>query len=439
MKRHKLLFVGADSSTEDALRYAQSLGVYTIVTDYRPKEMVRAKQLADEAWMVDVADLDTMEKRCREEKITAAYAGNHEFCLDQCRLLCKRLNFPFYASDNGWKAARDKAFYKEICEECGLNTPKWCRLKEETLPELSQRFKFPVVIKPVDSCAQQGLSVVYYPDEVPEAYRKALVFSASKEVIAEEFVDGIEIYISVYFHENQVYCLGVFENFQANINGRNNLGMIVHNGRYNEYIRNEILPKFTMVAQRLECWEGPCLFQCIYKDGILYNIELGYRLDGVCAWRIYKKAYGISDLELALDYSLANIHRGKIAAFNSPLEHNVSMSYFLWARPGQVERIIGLEELCRRTDISLQINRYKEGDIIRNHNNMRSIAYHFTLYGKDHLELDREIKEINNILHMLDHEGKDMLIYLEGYYDTWLASMNGDMNKKYYVRKVNEE
>lgn len=112
-------------SAEDAIRYAKAKGIYTILTDYRPVDKVPAKQLADEAWMIDVADLDALEKRCREEKVTAAFAGNQGFCIDQCKILCARLGLPFYANNDGWRATRDKVFYKNICTKCGLDTPKW--------------------------------------------------------------------------------------------------------------------------------------------------------------------------------------------------------------------------------------------------------------------------------------------------------------------------
>ena len=437
MRKDKLLFLGADTSAEDAVRYAQSKGVYTIVTDYRPVKNVPAKMLADEAWMLDVADLDAIEKRCRAENVTAAFAGNHEFCLDQCKILCGRLHFPFYASNDGWEAARNKAIYKNICTECGLDTPDWCMLNEGTLSEAASRLKFPIVVKPADSCAQQGLTVVYHPEDLLEAYKKAVSFSASKEVLAEEFIDGTEIKVSIYIHENQIYTLSIFEDYLAEIKGRKNFGLVVYNGRFNPYIQNEMMPKFTRVVQKLGCREGPCMFQCIYRDGILYNIELCYRLDGVLMWRQHKKTFGISELELLVDFSLGNPYKGEIAAFRFPEDiFKTKISYFIWAEPGKVEKIKGLDELYNRKDVCVQLDRFKEGDIIPDLDNMRSIAYVLTVYGNDHQELDRKIREINSILHIQNQDGKDMLIYLEGYYEAWQASMNGDLNQKYYAKRV---
>ena len=104
--------------------YAKSKNVYTIATDFFSPEIKKEKKAADEYWMIDVADFEALKMRCIEEGVTNIYAGNHEFCLDQCKRLCQELGFPFYASDAGWTAARDKGLYKEECRKAGLLTPR---------------------------------------------------------------------------------------------------------------------------------------------------------------------------------------------------------------------------------------------------------------------------------------------------------------------------
>lgn len=424
MANKKLLFLGADTSTEDALRYAQSLGVYTIVTDYREKAKVPEKQLADEAWMINVADTDALEKRCKKEGVTAIYAGNQEFCLDQCKELCSRLGFPFYASEEGWKAARDKAFYKHVCEECGLDTPAWVLLKEDADINKITHLPLPIIIKPVDSTAQQGLSIVRDTKEIVSAYRKAMEFSRSHVALAESFIDGVELFVYGYVHEGKLTFLGVAENMPAIINGRRNFGFIAHHGRFNTYVEKSLLPLYEKVVQRLGCLEGLCVFQCMFKDGILYNFELGYRLDGVRGWRHHQKKYGISELELMVDYALGIQHKGKLTVFSSIKdEYQISASYYLWAKPGQIDRITGMDTITLRDDIIILMNRFREGDIVLDHDNMRSIAYNIVVYGHDHKDLDRKIKDINRGLHMYDKQGNDMLIYINNYYKTWLAQM----------------
>ena len=46
----KLLFLGVSTDTQDALAYAKSKGIYTIVTDYNSPEKSIEKQYADDFW-----------------------------------------------------------------------------------------------------------------------------------------------------------------------------------------------------------------------------------------------------------------------------------------------------------------------------------------------------------------------------------------------------
>ena len=70
-KEEKLLFMGASIGTEEAVSYAREQGVYTILTAQNAPENGEEKFGADEYWNIDLADLVSLEKKCRKEKVTA--------------------------------------------------------------------------------------------------------------------------------------------------------------------------------------------------------------------------------------------------------------------------------------------------------------------------------------------------------------------------------
>ena len=71
----KLLMLGTSYESCEMIKYAKSKGVYTIVTDPREPEKSIAKLVADEYWMINVSDIDLLEKKCKEEKINAVICG----------------------------------------------------------------------------------------------------------------------------------------------------------------------------------------------------------------------------------------------------------------------------------------------------------------------------------------------------------------------------
>lgn len=419
----RLLFLGADSSTKEAVEYAKSQGVYTIVADYNPTEKVIEKQIADAHWEIDVSNIDALERRCREEEITGVYAGNQEFCLDQCKELCGRLGFPFYASNDGWHAARDKAFFKEVCQECGLAVPKRYQLDENLSPEDVKKIHFPVIVKPTDSCGQQGLSIVYKEDELASAFRKALDNSVKKDIIVEDYIVGDEVYLFCFIHDGKVALFALSEVMMTEVNGRMNFGLSIQHGRYNDYVEKRLLPVFEKLVKRLGCENGACVFQGICKEGVYYNLEFGYRLDGIRSWRHTKRRFGFSQLELMVDLALGIKKPDKF--WDSVIaDESVSAGYMIWIKPGEISRIEGRNALYEREDVIFILDNYKEGDIVQPNDNMRSIAFDIVIYGKTQEELGQKIDEINKILHVYDKQGNDMLIHSGGYYEQWKNRMD---------------
>lgn len=413
--KKKLLFLGADSSTADAVRYARSKNIYTVVTDYRPPEAVEAKRISDEYWMISVSDIAELEKKCREEKISGVFAGNQEFCLDCCKELCERLGLPFYASDEGWRASRDKLLYKKVITECGFHTPELYELDDSFDRKDLDRIHYPVIVKPSDSNAQQGLSLVSCEDELEKAFNHALSFSASRKVLVEEFVDGTEVFIFCFIHDGIVRLLGVSEDVPAKeINGRSNFGFGIHRSQHLGLIRETLMPRFQKLAEKLGCREGACVFQGIFRDNEYYNLEFGYRLDGVRSWRHLSRVCGINHLGLMVDLALGigpddSIWDNLIPEEERPL----SIGYVIWGKPGKVDRAVGCERLYERDDIVVLLDNYSAGSEILANNNMRSIAYDLTIYGATYEKLSRKVKEINESLHLYDPQGRDLLIYQE--------------------------
>lgn len=78
----RLLMLGNNNCSEEMLDYAKSQGIYTIATDFLMPETSRTKLKADEYWMVDTSDIDTLEQKCRKHSIDAVICGISEFNQD---------------------------------------------------------------------------------------------------------------------------------------------------------------------------------------------------------------------------------------------------------------------------------------------------------------------------------------------------------------------
>lgn len=403
--KDKLLFMGASSDTFCALEHCRKMGVYTIVTDYLPYEKSKAKQLADEYWMIDLKDTDTLEKKCREEKITGVYAGNNEFCLDQTRLLAKRLGMPFYASDVAWKATRDKLAFKEHCLAVGLDAPKLYKLKKPFDPEQLRQIQYPVIVKPTDACASLGLTRCDNEEELIKAWDFALQYSASSEVVVEEYVQGLEIAPAHFIVNGKVQFTSFDTILYGNRENGNNMLVTIFPSKLQEEYLRQCKDKVQALCDRLGSPFGNFYFEVIYANNKFYFLELIHRVDGVGIWSLTQRMQGFNVIKRMVNYALGYPE--------PPLEEpekdaNVGGVYFYWAKPGKIGKITGREEVKSMPGMELILDRYKVGDTIQSTGSMYGMAFYFSLVAKDREQFVERLKAITSVLKVFDEDGNEL-------------------------------
>ena len=417
MERKKLLLLGIDNTTRDAIEYARSKNVYTIVTDFSSPETKKEKKLADEYWMVDVSDFEALKKRCIEEGVTNIYAGTNEFCLDQCKRLCKELGFPFYASDDGWKASRDKGFYKEECRKAGVLTPKQYYLDKNFSEKDLEKIQYPVVVKPSDSTARKGLSIVSNQDELRAAYEKALEYSENKKIIVEQYIDGIDVYIGCYIHNKKLKLLYVTVTQFIRVNGQKRFAFSSDFSKITKLVDEQLLSKYEKLITNMKCENGVCMFQCTSRDNLIYTFEFGYRLDGIRIWERVARTKGINELKMMVDLALGEIISDNAFIENGTKEKHIC--WLIWSLPGKISKIEGKKELYSRNDISVLVDRFKEGDTVLDVLDMRAIVLIIEVFGKNYEEITEKMIHINKTLHFYDENMNDMIIHRMPDFENW--------------------
>ena len=417
-KEEKLLFMGASIGTEEAVSYAREQGVYTILTAQNAPENGEEKFGADEYWNIDLADLVSLEKKCRKEKVTGIFAATSEFCLDMSGELCKRVGLPFYASDAGWAASRDKRFFKQCCKECGLTVPKEYPLDKLVSGEASSSISYPIVVKPADSCARQGVSVCKNRDELLAGYQKAMQASPGKKCLAEEFVKGMETTFFYYLQDGKAVFIGCEDTKYIDVGGNHTSGILLYPGRETESFLKKDHHKIETLFRKLSCKWGVAFLQAILKDGEYYFLEMGYRLDAVYSWSILASLTGFHSVRYMVDLA-----RGKVGTSSSLKERTailmskkeIGVMYLIWAKAGRVDKVIGLETVRSMPGVSVLLERYGEGDFIENSASMRQIAYQISILSGDMKEIAEKIKLINNVLQMYDENGENLLLPFQAF------------------------
>lgn len=405
----KLLLMGVDSATRDAITYAKQKGVYTILTDCRPLDSCPERRMADEQWTIDVVDLDALEAKCRSEQVTGVFAGNHELCLDMTKALCERLGLPFYATDEGWACTRDKLRFKQHCIDCGIAVPRRYELTPPFSREALDAVEYPVIVKPTDACAQRGLSLCHNEQELLEAYERALQFSASHTVLVEEWIDGTEISFDYLFLDGKPVRIALHHSVSIEVNQRRNFTLFLEPSVHCEPFDRQVGDKMEALFRSMNWTKGLVFIQAICRDGIYYFLEMGGRLDGSGTWAVEKETMGESRLEYMVDLALGHPirptcdpvfnHYGKYSAF-----------YLFWARPGRIVRIEGEDAVRAMPGVNMILKRFHEGDEICETDNMLQMAYYLAVVADSREQLVQKICDINRTLNLYDAAGNNLLL-----------------------------
>ena len=417
--------LGTSLLSKEMVEYAKTQGVYTIVTDYLEPNISRAKLVADEYWMINVADVDLLEQKCREEGVTAVICGISEFCLEVCMELCKRLGFPCYCTPEAWHFSRDKDDFKKLCAEVGAPIAKDYYLTNALTEEELNAVDFPVVVKPVDMSGNRGISYCYNKDELVDAYKYARSLSKSDKIIVEKMLKGKEWYSNYAIVDGQIRLL-TLNGMYAEPGELKNLYSITTTVSDNvERFCKEINPKIEEVLKKVGCKQGLAWVQVMLdEDDKFYIIEMGYRLPGDMTFIPYSDMFNLDVTKWLVDYALGIKKPIAERPDNHVAEYKqCGFCYSLWTnKEGILTEISGLDEILNDSSFG-----YYSLNQIGSH-----FAYHrplgvLTFTSPDVECMIKKIKYINNVLTMKNENLEDVIIrytdfdYLRKIYQDGLA------------------
>ena len=430
----KLLFIGVSAATAQAVRYAHEIGAYTIVTDYLPIDESPVKKLADEAWRIDIFDIDTLEKNIREEGVTGVFAAANDNCLNTARVLAERCGMPFYASPDAWRAGRDKVFFKEKCRSAGVPVPALYPYAEgDVLPDEA----FPVIVKPTDGVANRGVRVCFDNDELTYAYVAAKDVSEKGEVLVEQYLTGpmkqlvyllrdgepvfqfgFEVVVldrdedgKIGFSDVDVFDVSTAESRKRGgfaQTGKMPIIIVKPNLEKELHVDHEAIRR---MAESLHATDGVMGLQGIVHDGEFRIFEMNYRLDGCMCWKVAANVGGLDQVKVMVNHALG-IPTSAEECERSMDPDQVACMYGQNIGNGIIASIEGLDAIERMEGISLLFTHHHIGDALHFESNTMDNFFQlgFAVYAHTPAELLDKLERIQALSSVKDTEGHEMLI-----------------------------
>lgn len=373
-----------------AIKRAKEMGLYVITCDYLPENP--GHKYADEYVNVSTTDLDGVLRIAREKEIDGIVAYASDPAAPTAAYVSEKMGLPGnpYASV---KLLTEKDLFRKFLKEHHLNTPmaEGYHTYEEACKEID-KFKFPVMVKPVDSSGSKGVVKIYKKEELKAAVEEALSYSRGKRFIVEEFIvkkgyqvsgDGFSVNGKLVFtsYGNELYSGKGTREYVA-------LGEFwpsLLTKEQKEKVDKELQTLITALNMKTSAYNIEVILD---QNDNVYILELGPRNGGSYIPQLIKYATGV-DL---IDYTVLGALGEDCSSLRMTDTKGVYSNYMIYSTTSGIYNGIWFDECFEKNNLLEVHCTYNIGDKVTAYQNTTH-SLGTILFKADSIE---EMKEITN-------------------------------------------
>ncbi len=410
----KLLVLGTNTGSEDIVSYAKESGAYVVVTDYVNENDSLAKKMADESILISTADVESLTAYVKENNIHGVFAGISEFNLLKAMEVSERCGLSFYCNRKQWDSIEQKNLFRLNCENNQVPVPKTYFTGSKTDEWILSGLVYPVVLKPVDSCASLGVHICNDESELKKYEKDALQHSDSGTIIIEEYIEGDEFTAHYTIVNGKAYLSCIDNRYPIALNeGKVTtipVARIFPSLFIDEYMK-QVNEYMVGLCEGMQLENAILFIQGIYnkKANRFAIFEGGLRIAAEAPYRFISEINGFNSMHLLVDQILQNktVYNGDDPYLSGMTCGIVSFV----AKGGRVGRITGLETTIRSLDSVIRYeNRYPVGSDTPNGDTLKQLMLRFVLICENREKMKQDIQYLNENIHVYDTDNNEMVL-----------------------------
>ncbi|WP_058991116.1 ATP-grasp domain-containing protein [Anaerococcus rubeinfantis] len=411
----KILFLGASTYFYEAAKYAKDQGAYIIAIDRRPKEECIVKQIADEEYLMDTTDIESIKELILKEKIDGIYPGASEVNIPISIKLAEDTGIPKYCEENQWQMATNKDIFKDVCRKFGVPVTPVFDISEPIDKKQTSKLSFPLVTKPVDNNGSTGITICEKEDDFLKAYDKAKKASKTGKVLVEKKMNFEHSLIAHYTAQNGdvIFC-GLTDKESKKINKDSAPVMSIQfmPSKLTEKFKNKVNDKIIKMLEGIGINYGPIWIEVFYDKDNFYLNEIGYRYGGSLTYYPVEYLFGINQMHLLINYLSTGKPLYKDFKDIKEIKNRKNHKYCILPmqlKHGTIKAIKGLEELINKEFVYAFIQSHIVNDVIEETGTTHQVFGYIHLVADSQEQLIEYINYVNESLKILDENGENML------------------------------
>ncbi|MBE6986459.1 MAG: hypothetical protein E7433_03430 [Ruminococcaceae bacterium] len=411
----KILVLGGANLHCKLVKAAKEMGLYTIVTDYLADSP--AKQLADERWMLNVKDVDSIVQKCREVQVDAVISTHLDPCQRPYQMICERLGLPCYI-DNFEQvyALTDKDAFKALCVKHGVDIIPTYTKEELNDPAAASGVQFPVLVKPVHSRGSRGQTICYTLEQLSSAIKKAEEESENGKAIIEKYMGNKNDFTMTYiFVDGIPHMTKTSDRHLGPLElGFEKVGIgTVSPSRFSDMYITNVQDRLLGMLKALGVKNGPVFMQGFVDGNTVRFYDPGFRFPGSEYDTIFESIHHIDLMKMMVGFALTgrmDTAYGSLSSDLYQLNGKRVITLFPVIRSGTISKVQGIEEIAAMPEVVCYTIRHTVGETVPLSRDVNQRFGEFDIVGKDIHDLGRLIDTVLNKLRVLDEHGENMLV-----------------------------
>lgn len=326
----KLAILGASEPHLPLYLKAREMGLETYCIAW--SKGAYCKDYADHFCDISIVDYQAVAEMCQQEKIDGAVANALELAVPTLAYLHEKCGFNGNSIQTSIWSTNKSEMRKRVLDTHACPQPEFMIVGPDDFPSINY---YPVIVKPSDSSASRGITVVESPDELVYAVNRARENSKSKVIMVEQIIQGEEVSVESISYKGKHYLLTITD---KETTGAPYFVEIAHHqpSSLSSAIQDKIARYNTSLLDALQIDNSASHAEFkIDQYGEVYLMEVGARGGGGCI------SYKLVELSTGYDY-IKGMIQVALSEFEEPVIHssNYSGIYFLSENTKKVLNII---------------------------------------------------------------------------------------------------
>lgn len=302
-----LMIIGAGFGQIPAIKRARELGIQTVCIDRNPN--AEGMAMADFAYEVDVVDFGGALEVARKHKVHGVMTMQSDLPVPTIGHINDELELTGVSHKAAVDCSNKVATRKRLAEQ-GCQQPKFSVVTDYQMAEIAaEEIGFPCVVKAPDSSGSRGVVKVENKETVRSAFDEAIRFSRGKEILVEEYIDGLEFGAQTFSVNGECSVVLLHNDILSEPPYMIPVGHSFPFKYLNDEERKLAIADIQKAVLALGIFDGPSNVDLILdkRDNRVKIIEIGARIGATCLPELVHYHTGINWVEATIHSALGDI------------------------------------------------------------------------------------------------------------------------------------